>query len=460
MRLAMVSYFDVSESFGLSDEVFEPGRLAPGYDLGSVGLANPLGRGVALDLRAAHPDLMQRWRDAAIGQLDRPEMEIEFGGAGESTGAQFTERLRMTIQHHPLTRCDVTVYAVGVALLRLDFGPGVPVELLRGLSRCFEFAAYTPGVSDELYISARQAARAAVPGVERNGLVDLTARAGPERSADATGYAESSLLARTGFTNVLLCVDPGDGDLLDAAMRVFELDEPPADRVVQFEFHGTLWFDWATCVLHARHLDQWTGVAEPGRETPEQSAARMLACVEIAHTFLGACEAFRQLFLAETRTQIGGYAGAETAGRGSQDLNRLRTLALALVSLTNVDLVTPTDEDRRYFALFEAEAKIAQRHLFIQETCEILYNVQEAEFQWQQSRRDRALGYFLAGLTSLTLISVMADAYNFVSGQNTALIEQRTQRVQLLLVLALFGGTLVLLLLRPRRLAQRRRGPI
>lgn len=50
MRLLMISYFEVSESYGLGDDAFRSERLAAGYDLGDVGIANPLGRGVLVNL--------------------------------------------------------------------------------------------------------------------------------------------------------------------------------------------------------------------------------------------------------------------------------------------------------------------------------------------------------------------------------------------------------------------------
>jgi hypothetical protein len=383
MRLAMVTFFDIGLSYGLSDDAFESHSLGPGYPAGMVGIVNPLGRGVPVDLLDTAAELIRRWCAIAHDQVERPEFEVAFDQQSGEPRDAFVGRLQATIDSRPLTRCDITLFAVGIALLRLDFRPDVPVELVRGVGRSFEYAAYTPAISDALYDTARKAAEAAMVGGARNGLVDLTVRVPPHRTVDATGYEESTLLSGSGFTTLLLAVDVGDIDLLARARRVYQIDQIEADHVVEFEYHGMLFFDWAACALQARNLDTWTGVPQPGVDRPDEAIGRMVACIEIAHTFQGACHAFVDLFRSEMRAQIGGYARAEDAGRPSQDLNRLRTLALALVSLTNLELVTPTEEDRRYFALYEEHAKISQDQRFIQEACEILYNVQEAEFQWQ-----------------------------------------------------------------------------
>jgi hypothetical protein len=448
MRLCMISYFDVSESCGLGDDSFRSERLAAGYDLGEVGIVNPLGRGVLVNLQREDPDLVDKWKEASLSQVDRPESEIGYESAAGFTRAQFGDRLKAVISQL-IPHCSIVVLAVGVALLRLEFSEGIPVDLMRGVSRCYEYAAYTPDISASLQSAAQQTAQDAVLDMKRNRLIELTSRRKATVSRDSEGYEESSLLTIAGFTNVLMCVDVGDHEIADQAARSFDLGDPAPGEVVDFEFHGSLRFGWATCLVQARRLQEWTGQIETGQETPEQAVGRMLACIEIAHTFLGACEAFRGLFNAEMHAQVGSHAMATLGGRGSHDLNRLRTLALALVSLTNFDLVTPTEEDQQYFRLFEKVANIGKKQRFIQEACEILYNVQEAEFQWQQDKRDRILAYFLAGLTSLTLISVLTDSYNFIGGQNLALIRSRNERLDLLVAVGTLGILLVLLLIRP-----------
>jgi hypothetical protein len=374
MRLVLISYFDVSESYGLGDDCFSRERLAADYDA--------MGRGVRVDLPRDHSGLVNAWRQLAVEQVDRPEMELGFDPILGLTRSQFSELLKTVIRECRMTRCDITVLAVGLALLRLDFDAGIPVDLVRGVGRCFEYAAYTPRISNGLHEAAQQTAEGAVPDFTHNRLAKLTRRGprnGSIHSEGVTGDEESPLLTGTGFTNVLVFMDAGDDEVLESITRAFELGDPTPDEVVEFEFHGSLRFDWATCLVRARRLEEWTGEARPGQEAPEQAVGRMLACIEVAHSFLGACDAFRELFRAEIRAQVDGYAKAVRGGRESQDLNRLRTLALALISLTSFNLVTASAEDQRYFRLFEQAADIEQRKTFIQEACEILYNVEEAE---------------------------------------------------------------------------------
>lgn len=141
---------------------------------------------------------------------------------------------------------------------------------MRGVSRCYEYAAYTPGISAGLQSAAQQTARDAVRDLKQNRLTELTSRSKATVSRDSRGYEESSLLTAAGFTNVLVCVDVGDLEIADRVARSFELGEPAPDEVVDFEFHGSLQFGWATCLVQARRLQEWTGKIEAGQETPEQ----------------------------------------------------------------------------------------------------------------------------------------------------------------------------------------------
>jgi hypothetical protein len=107
----------------------------------------------------------------------------------------------------------------------------------------------------------------------------------------------------------------------------------------------------------------------------------MLACIQIAQVHLGTCVAFERLFRDEIDKQVGGYLRQSRGARDPDDLNRLRNLALAVVSLTESSVVTETEEDRRYFAAFEEVANTDKKRHFISTAADMVYSVADAETQ-------------------------------------------------------------------------------
>jgi len=145
------------------------------------------------------------------------------------------------------------------------------------------------------------------------------------------------------------------------------------------------------------------------------------------------------------------------AGRDPEELNRLRTLALAVVNLSQFNLVVHTAEDRAYFARFAAASGIDGYHRLIQDACEILHNVQVSQRQHQENRRQTLLGSVVLLLTSLTLVSATVDGYNFIR-EDRPLIGQPAERALLLagfvLALALLAS-FVMYVTKPRRRRRR-----
>jgi hypothetical protein len=62
MRVGLVGYFDIGESYGLADDVFPADQVSPEPDIGLVGMNFPLGHGLALDLLADEPETVGPWR--------------------------------------------------------------------------------------------------------------------------------------------------------------------------------------------------------------------------------------------------------------------------------------------------------------------------------------------------------------------------------------------------------------
>jgi hypothetical protein len=296
----------------------------------------------------------------------------------------------------------MTIYALGTVFVRLDLASGVPARFMEGVHRCYEYAAYLVDVAKPLHETAMRVAEKAAGGRGR-GLGELSERRPMEIQTDARGYQEATLF--TAFTTIGLCVDETDD--LDAVRKQFQQIEGKDLRTLIFEYHGKLHFGWAACVLEPR-----TRGLKPEDSLAEM--ARMTECIQIAHVFLGTCQAFETLFLRETVQQGDSYVKGKPKGRKWKELNRLRTLALAVVGLTSYGPITMADEDQAYFRCWEQHARIESRQRRIQEQCELLYNVQAAEADAEVANREWFLNRVILLLTVLTFITVITESYGFV----------------------------------------------
>ena len=440
----MVGTFDVNRSYGLVDSaIAEPHRNAE-PDLGLVGIRNSLGEGTVVDLVASSPQIIAAWRDEAARQVLRPEMETGWDPGTGMARTDFDAELARLIRTHPVGYCDLTVFAVGVVYLRIEFGPGLDILFLGGVLACFEFASYRPGIARALRHAAQTKAQE-VMIAEESEFARLTERPEPEDRRTSAGYEESTII--TSLTGVVRCVDPGDGEQLEGLLRDLEISNETA---IPFEYHGVLYYNWANCVLTSRGSTEWT---------PDDELQRMEQAIRIAHVFQAACDAFLRLFQDEMNAQVDSYVTERGGGRGPGELNKLRTIALSVVNLTNFSRVTQSHEDRRYFELFAMDANLKDTQRLLIESVDVLYNVQEAETQQDRSRRETVLNGIVILLASLTLISVSADAYDFIRDQET-IIERRLLRVQLfvefMLALSVAVAILIWFLTRPPRGRRRR----
>lgn len=437
MRVALVTCFDLGISYGLDDEVFPPALRKPPNEILQVGISNPLGEGLGCDLCASHPDVIAAWCDAARDMVRRPEMELGWVDDGSLSQEDFNASIVAALRPDLVTRCDLTIFAVGTVLLWLEIGPGLPERTLRGAAKCWEYAAYRADIGTLL----RERTLREVPQSVRDQaavLSKLSERPAPELQTDATGYSELKLI--TSFTRVVLSIDPGD-DCSEASSERWQSGDVQK-RAINFEYHGTLHFGWSTCVIVPREF-------ENPPEPPAVQIKRMVGCIGIAHVFLGTCEAFERLFSSELRKQVGHYVGGTGEIRRARSLNQLRTLARAVLSLTDFARVAATEEDQTYFTHFESLAHIASRQAIIKDRCDVLYDVQLAEARAEDEERTRLegerqnrLNTVISFLTGLTFVAFLVDSFVFVwagSGDRAAGVYVRLGGVVVVLLAILLA---------------------
>lgn len=445
MRAGLVSAFDISRSYGLVDSAIVETARNPEPDLELVGIRNPLGEGTSVDLLVSAPSLIDEWRTEASRQAHRPAMETGWTKETGISHTEFNDVLSSMILRHPIDRCDLTIFAVGVVYLRIELGPGIALPFLTGVLACFEFAGYRSSISRAIRRVAQEQVGTTMV-TQRSEFSRLTERPEPADLRTSKGYEESTIF--TSFTGLIRCIDPGDDALIPEVLELLEIEK---DDALEFEFHGFLHYDWAVCVLTPRELPELD---------LEQEFERMEVCIRIAHVFLAACDAYLALFQDEMNAQVDFYVTERGGGRGPEELNKLRTIALALVNLTNFSRVTQSKEDRNYFSRFAEDAHLGETQRLLGQSGDVLFNVQDAEANQDTSRRETVLNTVVILLASLTLISVSADAYNFIRDEEP-IFGQRFLRIQLfvqfLVALALIVAIFFWFLGRARR-RRRRRG--
>jgi hypothetical protein len=442
MRAGFASYFDLGNSYGVTDRVFKEDRISPPANISMVGISNPLGCGVTLDLVDENPAVIEAWRREADAQLNRPELEPGWQpGWPDLPRQRFDAQVREVINGHPIS-CLVTLYALGIGYLRFEITETMDPRLVDGVLTCFEYAAYRPVVASAILSTAQTHLNRCLKDrntahlnrflKDRNKeFPDLTARPVAARQSDTDGYEEIAIFPA--FTHIVRCMDEDSADQIQQLRTLLLPATGFAD--IEFEYHGTLTYTWAACLVSPRSAPQ---------EPIAEEMARIEECFRIAHASVGICEAFLRMFEDEIAKQVESLIVGPHAGRDSEALNKLRALALAVVSLTNLGRVTQTDEDRKYFEAFTASAQLEYTQQRLTNSVEVLYSVQDAEAQHDQIRRESLLNGVVVLLASLTLVSVSVDAYNFLSAQDDPLIEEQLRRAQLLLE---FGGVLTMLVI-------------
>jgi hypothetical protein len=419
MELSLYAYFDLGVSFGLTDSAFEPRDEATVRDILGIGISNPLGLGRTGPLSET---TLASWREVAIGQVERLE--------GERVLTAPPDDVRPTVTNHRIKTCEVTVFAVGVAFLRLDFAAGVPLPIASDFLHCFEFAAYTEQVSRKILVDSRSFAVGCLkkppnrwwwpaawwPAARRDPLVGLSKRPEPTVTIDEKGYKELRLFS--GLTHIASCVDEGDDvDQIKKSILTKKPDSEDPDCVVfPFQYHGRIWYNWAECVIEPRALD------DPA-ETPEAQIRRMLMCIQIAHTFQGAVEAFRDLILHEIRVDADGFIKGEPGGLDYAGVNRLRALSAATIGLTQFASVTQTEEDRAYFRAYEANAQLGDLRDNLLKYSDVLAIVQKGESELEQERRDDWLNTAVIFLTGFTMLTVLKDIFEFLKDEDRGFLE-------------------------------------
>lgn len=449
MRMALLSYFDLGFSVGLNDQALRPDAARPVRLPATTGLVNPMGEGRAVNLVQRNPALPERWREAALAILARPESGSETTAEeAQAVVPMCRHRAALWLRQARFDALEVVVYAAGVASLRLQLADAVPVDLLPTLGNALEFAGYGKSISDDVLASTLDALHdlddaAACP------VRKLTRRPAPRPVVSEIDPASDESSLFTSFTTVALCVDAGD--VADVVHRQLCGDDAaaladPALRMPVFD-HGVLWFDWAGCTVALSGNDAESAVDPASRLA---SMGPIVRLVEIGLVFLAVAEAMDRLTQHELAQQVDGHLRNSSATRSVRESNRLRTFVTAIASQCEYLAVAPAESYQRYFTQFERHAGLRVRLDQVRQRCEVLYSIQVEEVRASESERQDRLNLFVLTLTAITVASVVADVYGYIRG-DVHLLPAATTRIAVLVSVLLLVVLTLRLQVRRRR---------
>lgn len=128
----------------------------------------------------------------------------------------------------------------------------------------------------------------------------------------------------------------------------------------------------------------------------------------------------RQPSAPEVISQDERYVDADVKFRDLDQPNRLHTVALAVVTLTDYERVTEADEDRDYFKKFWECAQLERNEQLLQEWWRCSTECRRTRRR-KFARRERSLNATVVAMAFLTVISMTADACSSVRDEEVLL---------------------------------------
>jgi hypothetical protein len=148
-------------------------------------------------------------------------------------------------------------------------------------------------------------------------------------------------------------------------------------------------------------------------------ANRILYLLKLGSVFDCVTKAFEQLFVEEMMNALKSSFNTKIQKRDARYLNQCRMLAAIIIDITTPESISPWGMDADLLELIEDDLDTRKER--IKYAVEVFKEVQSEMNSIEDSRRDKTLGRFVLGLTTLTFVTVIADVINTVDFQHKIL---------------------------------------
>jgi hypothetical protein len=409
MRINIIGYFDVGFSIGIDDAPFSNNRrekfedVMPGIsriqaartdgsreifaDNPDYGMDVSLGKGLRFAL-SGEPILGEWLSDAA-----RIAENAEFGKDYE-----ISDDLRKEVAALHRSSRNVSAWvdlrSCGIAMVELEIQEipeTVEPEIAMRFAQTFECAAYGTYGST---LAFRANLKEGLARILNSYVFDPEIKEVTERAE----IADPDIFP--GFSIVFF------SDTVEYAKRFRIYREGLGDSFTDLNLDGNgVAAAWYVCIVVPRKTERGNDAALVARHV-----SRLIGLYSL---FFGLIDSHQKLLAHRVSKYINdGTTDASASVRSPSAIIKLRTLSQVFISYTNVSTLTQNQEITELFSILDREGKLPQRHENIQVTVEILISIQNQVEDAENARQEKKVNTFISVITSLTFVSVVADALN------------------------------------------------
>jgi hypothetical protein len=395
MKLILLADFDLGVSFGIDDTTMELNNISLPAKYNDISTYSPketyspeidlqIGYGIRFDLLRSVA--LQYWKD-----------DINNSALKDDS----LKNYKLLIKNSKITKMYLDVFSLGSAILRIDLSDidsnqkFLNIDLLSCIDG-FEYKSFPNYIKSLIsdYLGTLQ---------DNLNIKELSYRFNIEDVED------DELLSP-----ILLVIT--DTDERQEEIRTLFLDEyeQQSEYVETSVNIGKFFFGWVSMVLEKTD-------DEMDEEEVEIEIERCILNLQIMFIYQSINKSFELLLSRHLKKSVINNFTETNSSYSSKTLNKLRTLILTVVQLTDIINTSINIVDMEMYEAHDKFFKLDKRHQNLIDSCEIFVNIQSELNRNEEEKQNNRLNSIIFLLSSLTFISVISDIISNVDFLNTIL---------------------------------------
>lgn len=380
MKQTVICAFDMGESFGVNDYIFDQdimNKLGKEIGLKSVpgvklfGVHPLIGRGITIQLDKTYKEM---WKDAA------------YKKALSEQDKTACIKLFNTIE---IVDLHLDIYALGICFLRMDI-EGISdkdSDIIMKFYESFEYSGYESFSLNikELLIKVSKFFQ---KYQEIANTIAISTRF-------ELSKIENNIDIFPGFVCINICEENDDKDKIIEVTQTYE-ETSKYEKLCTDS--GVLYQGWASAVIC----------------DCKGSYERNIFMYELSLVYYEASKAFDKYFTDSLTNLINNDLYKKNKKICEEDISTLKLLSNTVIQLTSFTQTSESISDRYFYKTFDKVAQIELLHNRIRDISAIFTDVQYNIIERKKQKRENLINKFILSITLLTFTSVMSDVIGTV----------------------------------------------